>query len=81
MHNDSKLGLLAGVGGVVVAAILFSQQQTGTPVPVAPPITAASTTAVAAPLAQAPVASTPVAARGRPEVAGTPTSRSPSDDE
>ena len=81
MHNDSKLGLLAGVGGVVVAAILFSRQQSGTPIPIAPPITAAATPVVAAPLAQAPVASTPVAARGRPEIAGTTTSRSPSDDE
>ena len=80
MHNDSKLGLLAGVGGVVVAAILFSRQQSGTPVPVAP-ITAAATPVAAAPVVQAPVASTPVAARGRPEVAGTTTSRSPSDDE
>lgn len=80
MHNDSKLGLLAGVGGVVVAAILFSRQQSGTPAPNAP-ITAAATPAVAAPLAQAPVASTPVADRGRLELAGTTTSRSTSDDE
>ena len=81
MHNESKLGLLAGVAGVVVAAVLVAQKQ---PVPptvpavmqttsIAPSLAATPTNA--GPVAKAPAASTPVASRDRTEVEGKTTSR------
>jgi hypothetical protein len=79
MHNDSKLGLLAGVGGVVVAAVLMVQQNSITPAsesaknttPPGPQVIPASTPVNM----KAPAAATPIAARNRPELAGRTTSR------
>jgi hypothetical protein len=87
MPNDAKLGLLAGVAGVVTAAVLFYQNP-----PAAPPPTAAAAGAVAPPAgavkpsqvfgnASAPAAVAPVSARGRKEPEGRAVSRSADDDE
>jgi len=79
MHNDSKLGLLAGVGGVVVAAVLLTQNPSAPSVP-------ADRTAKDAPVAAATPAkpsapSTPVVARSKPELEGKTTSRPARDDD
>jgi len=83
MHNDSKLGLLAGVAGVVVAAVMFSRTPpaTSTPIAQAPPSAPlpAATPIHAGPVAKSP-ASTPVA-HGRTEIEGKTTSRNRDDDE
>jgi hypothetical protein len=96
MKNDAKLGMLAGVLGVIVAAVLFAQ----TPPPGAParPDTAGEpkgnpgpppvATATAPPAGEparpaadaAPLASTPVP-RTRKETEARPTSRGAGADE
>ena len=83
MQNDSKLGLLAGVAGVVVAAVLLSQKPPAAPGPAAQATapSPAATPASAGPIAKAPAASTAVAAHGRPELEGKTTSRLKDDDE
>lgn len=83
MTNDSKLGMLAGVLGVVVAAVFFAKQP-------AQPVAAESQTTQVAPAASAPGAppgvvpaalpSTPVA-RTRKDITAQPTSRQPVTDE
>jgi hypothetical protein len=86
MHNDSKLGLLAGVAGVVVAAVLAAQNPAAGPASAGSPSAraAASPTAMeskAGSLAKVPTATTPVGARGRAEVEGTTASRGNRDDD
>ncbi len=86
MTNDAKLGMLAGVLGVIVAAVLFTnapppaaQSQPGAPEPAKP---AAALTA-GAPVVRsegAALASTPVA-RTRKEAEGQSTSRAGGADE
>jgi hypothetical protein len=73
MQNDSKLGLLAGVAGVVVAAVLLMQQPSATP----PPENAKHTPLPAATPVKVPPAapSTPVASRSRPEIEAKTASR------
>jgi len=85
MHNDSKLGLLAGVAGVVVAAVLAARNPPGPASAdsqsvraAAPPI---ATESKAGSLAKVPTPTTPVAARGRAEVEGTTASRGNRDDD
>jgi len=71
MPNDSKLGLLAGVAGVVVAAVMLGQ-------PASPPGPAENAKSVPVPAATPAIAkpaSTPVASRNRPEVEGKTASR------
>jgi len=85
MHNDSKLGLLAGVAGVVVAAVLAARNA-APPAAGSPSARAAAPATVretkANPVANGPTASTPVIARGRSEIEGTTASRgNPDDDE
>ena len=79
MQNDSKLGMLAGVGGVVVAAVLLSRNPPAVPSAPAPVVQSATKAAPApanaASVAREPAASTPVA-RGRPEIEGKTASRS-----
>ncbi len=81
MHNESKLGLLAGVGGVVAAAVLLIQN------PSMPAPAESAKNAVPAvervPVVVKPVpASTPIASRSRPEIEAKTTSRqSDSDDD
>jgi hypothetical protein len=72
MQNDSKLGLLAGVAGVVVAAVLLTQQPSAPP-----PENAKHTPQPAATPVKPPSAalSTPVASRSRPEIEAKTTSR------
>ena len=71
MQNDSKLGLLAGVAGVVVAAVMVVQQP-----PAPKPVENAkqSPPTAASPPAAKP-ASTPVATRSRPEIEAKTASR------
>ena len=83
MHNDSKLGLLAGVAGVVVAAILASKNPAAIPGPIAQasPGTPAATPTHAGPMAKPPIATTTMAARSRPELEGTTASRNSGDED
>jgi hypothetical protein len=87
MKNDAKLGMLAGVLGVIVAAVLFANgPPSGTPGRPGPtsvepnaktgsPSAAAPAVSSAAPAASAPVlASTPVG-RTRKETDAQPTGR------
>jgi hypothetical protein len=83
MHNDSKLGLLAGVAGVIVAAVMFSRTAPATPgtsvqAQPAAPLPAATPTH-AGPVAKS-VASTPIG-RGRTEIEGKTTSQSHGEDD
>lgn len=86
MPNDAKLGLLAGVGGVVLAAVLYFQTPAPGPSPAGPPAAAALPAAPSAPLARAtpspekPPAAAVVAGR-RTEVEAVPTSRPATPDE
>ncbi len=84
MQNDSKLGMLAGVGGVVVAAVLLSRNPPAGPSAPAPVVQSAAKAAPApanaAAVARVPAASTPVA-RGRPEIEGKTASRSSNEDD
>ena len=83
MHNDSKLGMLAGVVGVVVAAVLLSRNPPAIPNVPAPVVQSAQPApglANAASVARVPAASTPVA-RGRPEIEGKTASRSTNEDD
>jgi hypothetical protein len=83
MPNDTKLGLLTGVAGVVAAAVLYSQN----PQPAAPATPAAAATP--AQPATSPVAreagpdapGSAIAATGRPEVGGRAVSRPSAPDE
>jgi hypothetical protein len=79
MHNDSKLGLLAGVGGVVVAAVLATQNP-----PPSPPASAAATKeaprAAATPATPAGAHPPATAVHRKPDLTGTTTSRSRDDD-
>ena len=78
MHNDSKLGLLAGVAGVVVAAVLLAQQPNAAP----PPASVQSAPQPAAtPVKPPPPATASVVARGRPEIEAKTTSRSARSDD
>jgi hypothetical protein len=86
MPNDTKLGLLTGVAGVVAAAVLYSQ--TPQPSPPAPPAAAANpapATTLARSGQPAPattaVPDDAVAATGRPEVEGRAVSRPAGPDE
>jgi hypothetical protein len=87
MTNDAKLGMLVGVLGVIVAAVLFTnsqppqapQAQPNAPEPTAP------TVATAAPAPEvrkesAPLASTPVV-RTRKDIDAQPASRPTGTDE
>ena len=85
MQNDSKLGMLAGVGGVVVAAVLLSRNPPAVPSAPAPVVQSAAKAAPAPANAasmppRTPAASTPVA-RGRPEIEGKTASRSSNEDD
>ena len=76
MTNDAKLGMLAGVLGVVVAAVFFTNQP---PPPEAPAVEAPAKPQASAPGAQpeaglAALPSTPVP-RTRKDVAAQPASR------
>lgn len=76
MTNDAKLGLLAGVVGVITAAVLFSRPPPDQPAR-APPA-AGAPAALPSPVASvnnvpAAVAATPP--KSRPEPEGQPTSR------
>lgn len=76
MKNDAKLGLLCGVGGVVVSAVLLTQQ------PPAPQADEATRAVKQLPAAARPSESAaPAAARGKPEIEGRTTSRSARDDD
>lgn len=86
MHNDAKLGLLAGVAGVVVAAVLLSRNP-----PAAAPLSAASaqtgqapapaaTPAKPGPVAKASAAAVP-ADSSRSALHGATASRSNADDD
>ena len=85
MTNDAKLGMLAGVLGVIVAAVLFANTpQPAQPQPSAavPPLKDAPPTAAATPpeASTAALPSTPVA-RTRKEVDAQPASRPSGADE
>jgi hypothetical protein len=95
MPNDAKLGLLAGVMGVIVAAVLSAQRPVPSPgANVAPP-QAAAPKAVAKPVAPEANATTPPRApealptdlsstpvvRTRKEPDATPASRTRNDDD
>jgi hypothetical protein len=90
MTNDAKLGMLAGVLGVIVAAVLFTnappptaQSRPGAVELPAQPKAAPPVATVAPPQARnasEPLASTPVA-RTRKEAEGQSTSRSGADEE
>lgn len=78
MKNDAKLGMLAGVLGVVIAAVFFANPHPPAEAPAKPPAAVAADPQ-AAPGAQpeagvAALPSTPVP-RPRKEVAAQPTSR------
>jgi hypothetical protein len=83
MPNDAKLGMLAGVCGVIVAAVMFAQPR---PPPETPPGAKADSAQTVQPgaVANTPVApepaSTPVV-RTRKEVDGQPASRTNTPDE
>lgn len=91
MTNDAKLGMLVGVVGVVVAAVLFGNPAPPTPEPPAP--AKAATVPASAPVATAasiapselprdrPSLPTTPVVRTRKEADAQPTSRRPSDDE
>ena len=74
MSNDAKLGLLAGVAGVLTAAVFHRPAAD----PPAPPVQAA---VAAQPARGAVPPPRPAAASGRPEVVGTAVSRTTDDDE
>ena len=86
MHNDSKLGMLAGVAGVVVAGVLLSRNP---PAAVAP--AAATAQAGQAPAAPAATPARPGPAKAafaaapadssRPAIQATTTSRTATDDD
>lgn len=89
MPNDAKLGLLAGVAGVVLAATLYYPASAPGPAPTGPPA-AAALPAVPAPVARAtpppaaPATEPPPAAvvsGTRAELEARPTSRTPDEDE
>ncbi|MBN9119187.1 MAG: hypothetical protein J0I06_08505 [Planctomycetes bacterium] len=90
MTNDAKLGMLVGVLGVIVAAVLFTSApppappQAGVPEPSAQPKAAPPAVAtVVPPIARGekePLASTPVA-RTRRDASAQPVSRSGGADE
>ena len=85
MTNDAKLGMLVGVLGVIVAAVLFTNasppaqsQPSAVELPAkqkdAPPAVVTSTPAPEVKSTGAPLSSTPVG-RTRKETAAQPTSR------
>lgn len=78
MHNDSKLGLLAGVAGVIVAATMISRPPASqTPEAQAAPSPAATPATPAAP----PKSVASAVPQGRPEIEGKTASRMRDDDE
>ena len=83
MTNDAKLGMLAGVLGVIVAAVLFANAPPPTaqsqPSAVGPPPTAAAPTATPE-ASTAALPSTPVG-RTRKDVDAQPASRQAGADE
>ena len=80
MPNESKLGLLAGVAGVVMAAVLFYQSQPTPPQAVGTP---AKPSAVSGKPVKSgsEVTASPVVSQGRKEPAGRTVSRSGDEDE
>jgi hypothetical protein len=86
MPNDAKLGLLAGVAGVVVAAVLFHQAPPAGPAASSGTSQVAATSGGAGPRT-APSASHTASAREmspsrtRPELAAQPVSRTVSTDD
>ncbi|HEX4612943.1 MAG TPA: hypothetical protein VH092_32435 [Urbifossiella sp.] len=79
MTNDAKLGLLAGVAGVVTAAVFHRPAAE----PPAPPVQAAVAAQPANPprVAGAVPPPRPAAASRRPEIDARPVSRTADDDE
>jgi hypothetical protein len=94
MTNDAKLGLVAGVAGVVVAAVLSYQNQPSPQAAPPAPTAAATAEATAGVSAEAgtnsspvvgqrgkPAAGTPVSSRVRKEPQGTAVSRTADDED
>ena len=79
MHNDAKLGLLAGVTGVVAAAVLSVQAPQPAPPASAP--TARADAPGVVPQAVAARTAEPVPGAGKPEVEARPVSRTAGEDE
>jgi hypothetical protein len=77
MPNDAKLGLLAGVAGVVAAAVLSFQNPPPAPPAEPPPQVVRAEAPGAVP---APAAAQTVPA-GKPEVEARPVSRTAGDDD
>lgn len=76
MPNDAKLGLLAGVAGVIAAAVLFAQQPTAPPAGPAAPVAVAPPATAALPVAVRPDPPPAAVVTGsRKEVVARPTSR------
>ena len=88
MPNDAKLGLLAGVIGVIVVAVMSANRpqpatDPGVNTPDSPSTTAAKPAEdakPAAPVARSPEPSSTPVVRTKKEPEGTPTSRTPMDD-
>jgi len=80
MHNDAKLGLLAGVTGVVAAAVLSVQAPQPAPPPASAPTARADAPGVV-PQAVAARTAEPAPAAGKPEVEARPVSRTAGEDE
>lgn len=85
MPNDAKLGFLVGVAGVIVAAVMFSQQPQASPPPAVetaavPSHSVAPPPAPAATPVEKPRAHPAALPRTREELQGRPASR-PADEE
>jgi hypothetical protein len=78
MPNDAKLGLLAGVMGVIAVAIFSSNRPSPAPATVAnPPVVPVARTPVSSAIDRSNYASTPIP-HTRQEANGTPAGREPS---
>ena len=78
MHNDAKLGLLAGVTGVVTAAVLSIQTPQPAPPAGPPPQAVRADTPGAVPNAPAVAQSVPA---GKSDVEARPVSRTAAEDD
>ncbi|MFO0797060.1 MAG: hypothetical protein U0804_06250 [Gemmataceae bacterium] len=81
MTNDAKLGLLAGVAGVITAAVFHRPEIEAPAPPVQAAVTAQPPRVTGAVPAPRPVAAAAPAARPRPEVEARAVSRPADDDD